>query len=164
MFGPLSSNTLSNAYPPKRETVSAKSLGYATNTRFPSFPPLMKDGRSIVSSWQPEAVLNNRIIQEHNIRSNWEYRRFLTKNANSLISRNMEEAENDSGFSVLTSDYLAGTPRIYTSLEDDKPVMGVENSDLKELYLSREQLDSRKIAPSITQAELIHQFGISVDP
>lgn len=161
MFSILSSNTLSDAYPSQH--VSTKPLGYGANTRFPSFPPLMKDGRSIVSSWQPEAVLNDRIIRENNIRSNWEYRRFLTKNANQLIESNAQEAANDTGFTILTSEYLAGTPHKYSSLEDNKPILGVEQSDLKQLYLSREQLDSRKIAPAITQAELIHQFGIGID-
>jgi hypothetical protein len=162
MFSVLSSNTLSDAYP--SQAIPAKPLGYGTNTRFPSFPPLMKDGRSIVSSWQPEAVLNDRIIQENNIRSNWEYRRYLTKNAKQLIESNAQEAANDTGFTILTSEYLAGTPYKYSSLEDNRPVLGVEPSDLKQLYLSREQLDSRKIAPAITQAELIHQFGIGVNP
>ena len=33
--------------------------------------------------------------------------------------------------------------------------MGYQQSDLKYIYLSREQLDARKVAPAITQEELL---------
>ena len=162
MFSFLNSNTLQNAYPPSQENVPAYKLGYNSNNRYPDFPPLMQDGRSVISSWQPESVINDRIIQYNNIKSNWQYRRFLTDHSKELIEKNLKEAENDTGFTVITSDYIAGTPYIYKSLEDDRPVFGVDVSDLKEVYLTREQLESRKIAPAITQAELIKNFGINL--
>jgi hypothetical protein len=37
-----------------------------------------------------------------------------------------------------------------------------KESDLKELYLSRERLESRKVAPEMTQAELMEKYGITL--
>jgi hypothetical protein len=53
-----------------------------------------------------------------------------------------------------------GGPKLYSSVQDDSKAMGEQESDLKELYLSRERLDSRKIAPEMTQAELVQKYGV----
>jgi len=143
------------------ETIPASKLGYNTNNRFPNFPPIMADGRAVISSWQPEAVINDRIIKDNDIKSNWQYRRFISKNANAILANNMNQACNDTGYSVSQLNTIQQkTPYLYKSIDDTTTnVFG--NSDLKELYLSRERLDARKIAPSMTQAELIQTYGIS---
>ena len=46
-------------------------------------------------------------------------------------------------------------PYLYANYMDSTPVLGVDQSDLKQNYLSREQLNSRKIAPAITQEQLL---------
>ena len=48
------------------------------------FPPIMSDGRNY-SSWQPNAEMNNELIKTYNIKSNADYRTFLTKNADMII-------------------------------------------------------------------------------
>ena len=57
------------------------------------FPPIMTDGRNY-SDWQPNAVVNNQIIKEAGIKSNWQYRKYLTENADSVIKLNQVEACN----------------------------------------------------------------------
>ena len=42
--------------------------GYSTNNKHPEFPPLMNDGRSLVSNWQPESHLNDRLVKQNNIK------------------------------------------------------------------------------------------------
>lgn len=156
---------INNAYPPIKETIPPSSLGYHTNNRFPNFPPIMADGRAVMSGWQPEAVVNDRIIKDNNIKSNWQYRRFINKHANEIMKHNFDEVCNDTGYFVKreTGEYAPNTPYVYKSIEDNTKIMGTEKeSDLKELYLSRERLDARKIAPSMTQAELIQHYGISI--
>jgi hypothetical protein len=153
------------AYPSIKETLPASTLGYSTNNRFPQFPPMMKDGRSVISSWQPEAIINDRILKQNNIQSNWEYRKFIRSHANEIIEHNLKEACNDTGYIVRDAEVapaaLAHGPYRYTSIHDNARPLGLENeSDLKTLYLSRERLDSRKVAPTMTQSELIEQFGI----
>jgi hypothetical protein len=83
MFSFLNPNQ--NSY---RETIPPSQLGYQTNNRFPDFPPLMADGRAVTSGWQPEAVINDRIIRDNNIKSNWQYRRFITEHANEIFKFN----------------------------------------------------------------------------
>ena len=142
-------------------------LGYNTNNRFPVFPPLMQDGRSIVSSWQPESAVNDRILKKHKIQSNWEYRQFLNKNAKEILENNFKEACNDTGYnSTIPSNHTGmpyyNVPHFYDSIEDNTVPLGVKTTDLKQLYLSREQLEARKVAPQITQAELLNKLGVRI--
>jgi hypothetical protein len=157
-----SSSNCSTAYPTIKETIPPSHLGYHTNNRFPEFPPMMSDGRALISSWQPEAVVNDRIIKDNNIKSNWQYRKFIKQHANEILEYNLQEACNDTGYFVANQQRQSvGEPYLYKSVDDNSRILGLEhNSDLKELYLSRERLDSRKIAPSMTQAELIQTYGI----
>ena len=56
-----------------------------------NFPPIMQDGRTY-SSYQPEAVVNQRIQEVNNINTNWKYRQFLTQNADQIMQFNTTEA------------------------------------------------------------------------
>jgi hypothetical protein len=140
--------SVSTAYPtfPPQST-----YGYQTNNRWPSFPPLMSDGRSVSSSWQPESTLNDNIVKENNIKSNWEYRKFLRANANQIMAHNFKEACNDTGYSVPRDQNMRSvvTPYLYKSYFDNTQVLQGD-SDLKQLYLSREQLEARKVAPTVS--------------
>ena len=51
-------------------------------------------------------------------------------------------------------DPITHTPYNYSSYIDTAKPQGYVNSDLKDLYLSREQLNARKTSPAITQAQL----------
>ena len=48
------------------------------------FPPIMSDGRNF-ANWQPGSIINKTIRKENKIRSNNDYRRFLTNNADQII-------------------------------------------------------------------------------
>ena len=52
-----------------------------------NFPPIMNDGRNF-ASWQPEAVINNRIQEKENIRSNWDYRQYMQHNGLEIMKYN----------------------------------------------------------------------------
>lgn len=137
-------------------------LGYQTNNRFQTFPPLMQDGRSIISSWQPESAANDQIMRENNIQSNWQYRRYIQKNADSILKQNQINAYNDTGY-ILRNVNPPSTnmgPKQYASLYEISP--SEQESDLKQLYLSRERLESRKVAPEITQSELLEKYGVQI--
>jgi hypothetical protein len=136
-------------------------LGYNTNNRHKSFPPIMSDGRSLISSWQPESFINDSIIKHNNIKSNWEYRRYLQANANTILKYNFEDVCNDTGYVVYKTHTLKHSgPVMYSSFYDKTKPPNDNDSDLKELYLSRERLESRKIAPEMTQSELTEKWGI----
>lgn len=142
---------------------SASNLGYQTNNRFQSFPPIMSDGRSILSTWQPESTTNDQIIQMNQIQSNWQYRRYIQKNADSILRQNQIDACNDTGYIMRNVNPPSTNmgPKQYASLYEISPTE--TESDLKQLYLSRERLESRKIAPEITQSELLEKYGVQIN-
>jgi hypothetical protein len=117
-----------------------------------NFPPIMKDGRNF-ASWQPDAAVNERIQSKEAIQSNWGYRQFLQKNGLQIMNYNTEESCYTLG---LDSHVNIGTtpsdnvPYTFKGIFDtSRPGFGYSNSDLKNPYLSREQLNSRLVAPSI---------------
>jgi hypothetical protein len=126
----------------------------------------MNDGRAITASWQPEAVANERIIQTQGIKTNNDYRRYLTQNAKSIMKTDYNEACNDAGYYARYSDLptqggsglavsSVSKPYSFTSFGDKAQPFGYSNSDLKDLYLSREQLQARMVAPTITQDQIL---------
>lgn len=155
---------------PTSQEIPLSARGYAANNVYPGFPPLMNDGRALIASWQPEAIENNHLLKSSGVTSNWEYRKFLTQNASSIIQRNFADAANDCGYVDLgvkksnSSAYLpifAGLPKScasparYDSYIQPEKQYGKFASDLKTNYLSREQLAARTVTPVITQAELL---------
>uniref|UniRef100_A0A6C0D4F0 Uncharacterized protein n=1 Tax=viral metagenome TaxID=1070528 RepID=A0A6C0D4F0_9ZZZZ len=157
--------SLECAYPVIKETVPQSSLGYHANNKYDGFPPLMNDGRSITATWQPESTINADLIRSNDIQSNWQYRRYLTKNATEIMQYNFRESSNDIGYykrpldvldiqSNLVSD-MNHTPYTYNSILDSTKPIGYSTSDLKDTYLTREQLSARKISPVITQEQLL---------
>jgi hypothetical protein len=155
---------------PTAKELPPSARGYGANNVYPGFPPLMSDGRALIASWQPEAIENNHLLKSSGVSSNWEYRKYLTHNAPSIIQHNFAEAANDCGYTELGvrrgnhSAYLpifAGLPKTvsppakYDSYIQSEHDFGKFNSDLKVNYLSREQLAARTATPVITQAELL---------
>jgi hypothetical protein len=122
----------------------------------------MSDGRSLIATYQSETDTNAITMKSNGIKSNWQYRNYLTDNGESIMRENFKEACNDVGyferFSPTTMDgkeKIKSTPYMYSSYTDGTKPQGYANSDLKEMYLSREQLNSRKIAPTVTQDQLL---------
>jgi hypothetical protein len=114
------------------------------------FPPMMSDGRTY-AGYIPEAVINNQIIQKNNIKTNAQYRQYLTHNADNIIYNNQVEACNQCGNCVnqVERNLNNNTPFLYSSPFDKTQPFGYQESDLKNVYLSRQQLQSRKIAPFV---------------
>lgn len=159
------------AYPAYiRETLPASTLGYGTNNRYPHFPPKMQDGRSLISSWTPESVMDKQYWKDHEtefqngapLNPNWMYRRYLQKNAYEIMTKNFQETANDTG-SAMPQEHqkpsattvsasqpgTAHVPHMFGALNDANVPQGYESSDLKTMYLSREQLQARKSAPTV---------------
>jgi hypothetical protein len=152
------------AYPVIKETVPESARGYHANNKYHGFPPLMNDGRSITTTWQPESSINADLVERSGIKSNWEYRKYLTENAKEIMEYNFRESSNDTGYykrpidiPSIQSNEVKGfhdTPYVYSSNLDKSKPFGYSSSDLKDLYMSREQLASRKVAPVIAQTSI----------
>jgi hypothetical protein len=118
-----------------------------------NFPPIMADGRNY-ASWQPEAVVNEKIQKKENIHSNWSYRQFLQNNGLEIMKYNSLESCYDLGLDPHTQ--TNNTPstnvpyKFKSAFDASTPGYGYCNSDLKNPYLSREQLNSRLVSPSIS--------------
>ena len=120
-----------------------------------NYPPIMTDGRNY-ASWQPDAVINQRIQKQEGIKSNWQYRQFLQNNGRQIMEYNNKEACYDLGLDPhVETDKTpsSNVPMKYSSIFDtSKPGFGYCNSDLKNPYLTREQLNARMVSPSISLA------------
>jgi hypothetical protein len=132
-----------------------------SNNIHSNFPPIMHDGRNY-AEWQPGAVINERIRKEANISSNWQYRQYLCNNANTIMEFNKLSAAGDCGANM--AQYGSGeqpisnnSPYLYKSNLDKTVKYGYENSDLKNLYLSDYELQSRMITPVFSQDQLLNQ-------
>ena len=95
------------------------------NNIYEDFPAIMSDGRAY-SNWQPSAVLNEQILKREGIKTNWEYRAYLQKNADSIIS-----------FDKTTACQQTGCPYSYR-----RNVIQT-TSDLKTSYLTRQELQTK---------------------
>lgn len=147
------------------EKVDIKMSNYMSNNKYKNFPAFMTDGRSIGASWQPGSTVDETIRKDNNITSNWQYRRYITSNANEIRKYNFNQACNDTGYFIrnenktLDRSLKYDTPTFYKSDKDDIKHVGDNSSDLKNAYLSKEQLQARMVVPSITQEELLRNWG-----
>lgn len=147
-------------------TTSDKSkLGYATNNIYSNMPPRMTDGRSLIASHQPEAILNETLLKNSNVSTNWEYRKFLTDNSQKIAQDNFREACNDVGYYERFLPNERGynssthsTPSNYLQYKHQNTLLN-ENSDLKELYLSREDLNKKFEPVTFTQDQLFSNLA-----
>jgi hypothetical protein len=158
----LSAQPLQCAYPSYiKETIPPSELGYATNNQYPKFPPLMGDGRSVISSWNAESIVDKVFQQEYGrdlleqapLSPNWSYRRYMQQHGYELMGKNFIDTANDTGSQIPPSSRTNGdknAPYLFSALGENSRPIGYESSDLKDLYLSREQLNARMYAPKIT--------------
>jgi hypothetical protein len=127
----------------------------------------MADGRASIAGYNPNAVISEKIIQEQNIKSNWEYRQYMTHQADKIRAYNYKDCMNDMGYTMRAVDILdVGAPQnpppyLFKNMFDNTRVARAEavfpDSDLKNFYLSREQLNARKIAPVVRQEQLLER-------
>jgi hypothetical protein len=132
----------------------------ASNNIHFDFPPIMDDGRNY-ASWQPGGALNEQIRKDNKIHSNWAYRLYLQNNADNIIRVNQLSACDECCSCPAkygnNNQPNNGTPFLYKSCSDNSQPYGYERSDLKNLYLSDTQLQSRMVTPVITQEQILRQ-------
>ena len=113
-----------------------------------NFPTMMSDGRNY-TSWEPEVVIDKKIEQEQNIKSNMQYRQYLQNNAVNIMKNNQLNTCDDCGicpYNPSTYNNLT-QPFFYSNLLTNNSPFGYNNSDLKNEYLTRQTLQSRLFTP-----------------
>lgn len=129
-----------------------------------NFPPIMEDGRTF-STWIPGSAINDQLRAQHNIESNWDYRQFLMHNSTNVMDSNLQQCFNQSGYSNLYGQNVSNSPFLYSTVADKSQPYGYEDSDLKNIYLSRNDLQSRMVAPAVTQDQiLMRQMSANMRP
>jgi len=122
------------------------------------FPPIMMDGRNF-ADWQPGAVINEKIREEAHIKTNADYRKYLITNADKIVKYNQIQACDQC--CSCPAVYNGGNqnpskgPYLYKSCSDSTMPFGYETSDLKNQYLSRQELEARMNMPLLTQEQMI---------
>lgn len=122
------------------------------------FPPIMADGRNY-ATYQPGSKISDDIRKSAGITTNWQYRQYLVNNADAIIKTNQLEACDQccacpARLNTLPKDEK-NSPFLYKSCIESTAPYGYETSDLKNMYLSKTQLECRRFTPVITQAQLL---------
>ena len=123
----------------------------ATNNIHFNYPPLVNDGR-LFTAYDTAEAYGEKIKQKEGISTNWEYRQYLQKNACKIMKYNNIECFYDLGLNpgVTNDKKSSNSPLLYNCVDDNRqPPYGYCNSNLKNYYLSREQINSKMISPSI---------------
>jgi hypothetical protein len=124
----------------------------------------MDDGRAY-TSWVPGSAINDQLRSQNNIDSNWTYRQFLMHNSTNIMNGNLQQSFSQSGYSNLYGQPVSNAPFLYSTVADKSQPYGYESSDLKNLYLSRNDLQSRMVAPIVTQDQFImRQMSTNMRP
>lgn len=123
------------------------------NNNYYTIEPTQELQGTAYSLWQPDGSTNRKIQVDTGISSNWKYRQYMQKNANEIMKFNTMQSINTSGnnpYTVLNTNPVGNTPYLYSSIHDtSKPSYGFRNSDLKQDYMTKQQIKARMVAPSI---------------
>lgn len=104
--------------------------------------------------WNPDSLNNKKILANSGIQTNWNYRQYMQKNANQIMKYNTMQSIYTSGnnpYTLQNTEQTNTSPFLYNSVHDsNNPSYGYRNSDLKQDYMTKEQMRSRMVAPSIS--------------
>ena len=125
-------------------------------------PGMMSDGR-IFTLYNPACELNKKIEKSNKIKNNFEYRQFLCNNGLSIINKNNLAACNESSecMSLKPGNNISYGKYLFKSLTDNHQPYGYQKSDLKNMYLSRQELNNTYVAPIVPQSELLKYASFS---
>ena len=98
------------------------------------------------------SLTNTKIRVDAEILTNWQYRQYMQKNDNDIMKFNAMQTIYDSGnnpYTLLNTKPTQNTPYLYNSVHPAQNSIPYRNSDLKQNYITKEQMKSRMISPSI---------------
>ena len=117
------------------------------NNVFTNVPANMADGRFLKVD---QDVLNKETMEELNMKTNGDYRKYLQNNAASIMKTNSITSHSNTGNMIYFKPNDSHNPPFhYDNSLDRRQPAGYNDSDLKNYYLSREQLNRNMVSPSI---------------
>ena len=118
-------------------------------------PPLMSDGRHY-SNYDPSCKANNELRGSLGIKNNYQYRQWLISNGNAVQRQNKKAACNECSQCVQEAAQAPPQQKyLFKNCADNSTPYGYEGSDLKNLYFTRQALQSQLNAPIMTQEQLL---------
>jgi hypothetical protein len=124
-----------------------------------NFPPMMSDSR-LFTKYDPAADRDIQHKKSLSIQTSYDYRNYLINNAESIIAKNKVAACDECCVCKvnLLPNMHKNKKYIYKSCTDDNKPFGYESSDLKTMYLTRKELQSRMRGPILTQEQMLHEL------
>lgn len=102
---------------------------------------------------QNENGVDNIIKANSNINSNWNYRNYMQNNSNDIMKYNTMAYIQHSGnnpYVIKNTETVNTHPHLYRSnFDNNDPLVGLNNSDLKQAYMVKQNRNARMIAPTI---------------
>jgi hypothetical protein len=130
----------------------------ASNNIHAGFPALMSEG-NLYTDWNSACKSNNILKQKIGITSNYNYRQWLINNASGVMKTNTSSSAGQCCGAMESFKPVPDSQKyLFKSCSDETQPFGYQTSDLKNLYLSRTELQSRLKAPIMTQAQML-QMG-----
>ncbi len=127
----------------------------AKNNIHSNFPALMNDSR-LFTNWNSSCKTNDKMKYIAGIDNNYNYRQWLINNGTFITQTNKLNAYNNANVTNNFGNLFQKTDKyIFSGANDSKKPFGYETSDLKEIYLSKQQLNERLSAPMMTQYDLL---------
>ena len=118
-------------------------------------PALMSDKR-MFTSYEPSCRHNKEFRNSLGISNNYTYRQWLIKNGTNVMERNNSIACHECSECVKSAANAPKTQKyLFQGCGDASMPYGYETSDLKNIYLSRQNLNSQLQAPILTQEQLL---------
>ena len=117
-------------------------------------PPLMSDSRQF-TNYDAACHNNNNIKKSYNITTNYSYRQFLINSGNEVMKANSSLAKMCSTKTCNSSENFFHEKYLYKDCNDSSVPYGYQTSDLKNMYLTRESLQSNLSGPILTQEQLL---------
>lgn len=106
------------------------------------------------AAYQPESLINTQLQKQNKINSSWKYRQYLQRNARNIMKHNtiehIEASGNNPYVSVPNNISTTNVPYRFKSIHDtSSPTFGLNDTDLKRDYTTKERINARLIAPTI---------------
>lgn len=120
-----------------------------------NIPASMNDGR-LFSNYEAACKTNNQLKKNLGITNNYQYRQWLIHNGNEIAKKNNELACDDCSQCIKEASQAPKTQKyLYKNCADFSRPYGYENSDLKNMYVSRQAQNSKLQSPLLTQEQLL---------
>lgn len=106
-------------------------------------PGVLNDGR-LFTNYKSDAVVGEEIKKENGISCNEDYRRYLVRNTETIMQYNYDHMARENKTPYEHEQYNYGQPHLYQSIQEDTKPYGYEDTTVKQMYLTRQQLDDKK--------------------